>query len=311
VPSLKLHRKYGELLGIDENVQKEVDRFIDSRRHHDFYDKFIKKSEFKFTYMKLIINNFDFRAFAESEYMKEIEKYGYDGIRCFFLHIFLDYIERHLRAKRNIDFRNPIRFLVDNNEFEKFFDGIDKQDLYLYLRSVRTKETPRIVCLIMNVAGELYRKSFENVRSFINQHYYEIAEDIKDEQDLKGATIKAQRNLRKAQEIASQINKIRSSLFAGMRWIGYNHYMLDKCPYNPYFYYLSVIKYEGIDGLLKELKYNNHYDLLIRNILTNFEDIVDKSHLFPKLKEFVKKYKAQDIINNENLLKEFLKIIFK
>lgn len=300
MPSLKLHKKYGERLGIDENVQKEVDRFIDDIRHHDFYDKFIKKSEFKFTYTKLIINNFDFQAFAKSKYIKKIEKYGYDGIRCFFLHIFLDYIERHLRAKRNIDFRNPIRFLADNNEFEKFLNGINKRD-----RLGLTIETPRIVCLVMNVP-ESYRKSFENVKSFVNQHYYEIAEDIRDEQDLKRATTKAQENLRKAQEIARLKNKARFSLFVGMR--GSRRYYGRWCTFP--FYYRMVIKDDGIDRFIRELKRHGHYNIFIENILRNFETFNDDK-LFPELKEIVEKYKPCEIVNNENLLKEFLKRIFK
>ena len=216
------------------------------------------------------------------------------------MHIFLDYIERHLRAKRNIDFRNPIRFLADNNEFEKFLDGIDKRD-----RLVLTIETPRIVCLIMNVS-ESYRKSFENVRSFVNQHYYEIAEDIKDEQYLKGVTTKAQRNLRKAQEIAKRKNKVIFSLFVGM--LGSRRYYGRWCTFP--FYYRMVVKDDGVDRLIEDLKHYGHYDIFIENILRNFEKFNDDK-LFPELKEIVEKCEPHEIVSDEVLLKEFLKKVFK
>ena len=302
MPSLKIHRKYGELLGIDENIQKEIDRFIDDAKHHDFYDNFIEKSEFRFIYTKLIINNFNFQAFTKSKYIKNIEKYGYDGFRCFFLHIFLDYIERHLRAKRYIDFRNPIRFLIDYNEFEDFLDGIDKRDRLGLLIGV-----PRIVCLIMNISGELYRRSFEDVRSFIYQNYHKIAEDIKNEQDLKGVTMKVQKNLKKAQEIARLKNKARFSLFVGMLGSMY-YYGRRWCTFP--FYYRMVVKDDGVEGLIRELKRHGHYDIFIRNILENFEKFNDKT-LFPELSDIIEKYSAYEIINDENLLKDFLKRIFK
>ncbi len=107
MPSWRIHRKYGELLGIDEEIQKRIDEFIDRYDHHDFFDHFIEKtSTQKFRALgnvRILCYYFDSSSFLRSEMYKEIEKYGEEGIKCFFLHVFLDIIERNTRFRNTPD----------------------------------------------------------------------------------------------------------------------------------------------------------------------------------------------------------------
>jgi len=45
MPSWDIHRKYGKMLGISEEIQKRVDEFIDRDDHHDFFDYFMEKTK--------------------------------------------------------------------------------------------------------------------------------------------------------------------------------------------------------------------------------------------------------------------------
>jgi len=69
-------------------------------------------------------------------------------------------------------------------------------------------------------------------------------------------------------------------------------------------YYKRIIKYD-VNHFLREVRVRGDYDIFIDNLLKNFEGFYDEE-VFP-----VEKYSANEIIENEDLLKKFLKRLFK
>lgn len=143
MPGWRIHRKYGELLGIDEGVQRSVDKFIDSRDHHDFYNFFTEEVQTPrlrvFGDKRLVFYRFDPLSFTSSELGRRIEEFGEDGIKCFFLHMFLDIIERNMRYKGSPDI------------------------------------------LVFEILSGTYRVIFEEVKAFVEENYDRILEDIASE----------------------------------------------------------------------------------------------------------------------------------
>ena len=258
MPSWRIHRKYGKLLGIDERVQRSVDQYIDSRDHHDFYDFFMEKTQTPkirpFGGSRIVFYYFDYSRFMSSKYGKEIEKFGEDGLKCFLLHIFLDIIERNLRYKSVPD--------------------IIKFEIYGY------------------------DTTFDEVKSFVEANYDAILRDIMNEKLSKENRLeKAEYGMIKGRYKSALL----TTLFKGMKGVG---------TYGPKpIHYRKIVKY-SVDNFLKELKARGDYDTFISNLLENFEKFYNEE-VFPEVKDMLEKYSTKEIINNENLLKEFLRRIFK
>jgi len=259
MPSWRIHRKYGRLLGIDEEVQRLVDGFIDSRDHHDFYDFFIEKTQTpKLRILggrRIISYYFDYSRFMSSEYGREIEKFGEEGLKCFLLHMFLDIIERNIRYKGTPDLIN----------FE-----IYEHDMI-----------------------------FDEVKSFIIANYDAILRDIANEKFSKKHRLKeAEYNMVKGRYKSA----VLLTLFRGMKGV--------VPPYGSKpMYYRKIVKH-SIDNFLRELEAHGDYDIFVNNLLKNFEKF-NNEEVFPEVKDILEKYSANEIIKNENLLKEFLRRIFK
>jgi hypothetical protein len=102
MPSWKVHEKYALLMGISIEIAKEVNKLIDDPRYHDFYDSALKRIEVPSLGGRLIVYNFDSSLFympTWEPFRERIEAYKRDGFRAFFLHVFLDIIERNMRGK--------------------------------------------------------------------------------------------------------------------------------------------------------------------------------------------------------------------
>ena len=104
MPPWLIHEKYARRMNIPLNVAKEINRFVDDLRWHDFFDSFLERSEtpnLRALGGRVIMYRFrgsQFYTPTWEESRKFIEKYGDDGWRAFFLHIWLDLIERNLRS---------------------------------------------------------------------------------------------------------------------------------------------------------------------------------------------------------------------
>ncbi len=261
MPSWKIHRKYGELLGINREIQKLVDEYIDSKDHHDFYDFFTEKIQTpKLRFLndkRVVLYYFDSSSFVRSEFGKRIEMFGEDGIKCFFLHMFLDIIERRMRYK-------------------------DSPDLIGF-----------------DIYGSGYRTIFEEVKKFVEENYHWIIEDIKKEKFRKRNKLKIEHGMLKGRYKSA----VLSTLFRGMVGVVYS--------YGPKpAYYRRIIKESGVDYFIRELKSHGDYSIFVSNLLRNFERFYDED-VFPEISEILKKYSANEIVENESLLREFLKRIFK
>jgi hypothetical protein len=102
MPSWKVHEKYALLMGIPIEIAKEVNKLIDDPRCHDFYSSALKRIEKPFLGGRFIAYNFDSSLFFTptwEPFRERIEAHGRDGFRAFFLHVFLDIIERNMRGK--------------------------------------------------------------------------------------------------------------------------------------------------------------------------------------------------------------------
>jgi len=260
MPSWRIHRKYGELLGIDEKVQRLVDEFIDNRDHHDFYNFFIEKAQTPklriFEGRRVIFYYFDYSRFITSELGRKIEEFGEEGLKCFFLHMFLDIIERNVRYK---DLPDVIKF---------------------------------------EITGAGYSTTFD-VERFVEINYDNIVEDITSEKFRKKDRLK---EVEYGMIKGRYKSAVLSTLFRGMR--GVIH------PYGPKPMYYRKIISRSIDNFLRELKVRGDYDIFVDNLLRNFEKFYDEE-IFPEVKEILERYSANEVIRNENLLKEFLRRIFK
>jgi hypothetical protein len=249
------------MLEIKEHIQKEVDELIDSSDHHDFYDFFIKRVETPklraLNDRKIIFCYFNFPSFFRSEFSRELEKYGEEGIKCFFLHIFLDEIERRTR-----------------------------------------KDSPDIIKFDVHGSGSsYYRYLCEEVKTFVEKNYDKILEDVIEEQ---------YRRRRDKKKIVHQSKGYKSAvlsvLFRGMRGVAYS--------YGPKpAYYKRIVKELGVDHFLEELRTHGDYSVFINNLLKNFDRFYDE--VFPEAGDFIERYTPNEIVTNEDLLKELLKRIFK
>jgi hypothetical protein len=120
VPSWEIHEKYAKLMGVSVEVAREVDKLIDNLRDHDFYDLFLEKSSKprdletisyinylktmgvgKLLGIRIRVRSYVFKSslFRTSQFYEKLKTYGEDGLRAFFLHMFLDLIERNERGK--------------------------------------------------------------------------------------------------------------------------------------------------------------------------------------------------------------------
>ncbi len=155
MPSWNIHRKYGERLGIDEDIQGKIDEFIDNNPHHDFFDYFIEKNSTPklnvFNGARIIIYYFYSVDFIRTNMYKKIKIYGDEGFLCFFLHVFLDIIERNTRYKKIPDiimfkdFHSLFRSYIDlvSNFVERNYKEI-LEDIEKYRRK-RNKAVTKII----------------------------------------------------------------------------------------------------------------------------------------------------------------------
>jgi len=103
MPSREVHEKYSRLMGIPIDVAREVNRFIDDPRWHDFFDSALDRSSMHLGLLggRVIVYGFQSALFYTPTYepfRQRIEAYGGDGFRAFFLHMILDLIERNMRS---------------------------------------------------------------------------------------------------------------------------------------------------------------------------------------------------------------------
>jgi len=188
---------------------------------------------------------------------REIEKYGDEGFKCFFLHIFLDIIERNTRYKT----------------------------------------TPDII--IFEDYHGLLRYYVEEVGRFIEENYEQILEDITKYRNRKGQKTERTMGMIKG----TLKNAILAALFRGMTGIVY--------PHGPkMIYYRKIIKDYGVNYFLSELKHHGDYGIFITNLRENFSNFCDEI-VFPEIMDIIGKYTVDEIISNEELLKEFLRKLFK
>jgi hypothetical protein len=121
MPSWEIHEKYVKLMGIPIEIAKEINKLIDDVRWHDFFNSFLKKNlkprdpetisylnylkssgVLKFLgirRVRVVSYSFNSSSFCKSSFYKKIEKYGENGLKAFFLHMFLDLIERNEKGK--------------------------------------------------------------------------------------------------------------------------------------------------------------------------------------------------------------------
>ena len=104
MPSWDIHEKYARLMGIPIEIAREINKLIDDPRWHDFFDVALERVEtpnLRAIGGRIIIYYFRGSVFYTptwESFRKAIEKYGDDGWRAFFLHIWLDLIERNMRS---------------------------------------------------------------------------------------------------------------------------------------------------------------------------------------------------------------------
>ena len=110
MPSWDIHEKYARLMDIPVEVAREINRFIDDPRWHDFFDVALERTEIPSLRViggRIIIYHFRGSIFytpAWESFRKAIERYGDNGWRAFFLHIWLDLIERNMRSDKGFAF---------------------------------------------------------------------------------------------------------------------------------------------------------------------------------------------------------------
>ena len=142
--SWEIHQKYGEKMGIRKVVMEKIDKLIDNPQHHDTYDGFIRRIKCKRENADIITYTFYlpmFASFFRENGMTDEE------IKYFFLHVFLDLIERRLRRKSN----STIKIL------NVWIEG----DTSVYV-------TPSLI------------EIFNRVESFVRENLSEIVKDIEE-----------------------------------------------------------------------------------------------------------------------------------
>ena len=145
----------------------------------------------------------------------------------------------------------------------------------------------------------LLRHYVEEVGKFVEENYEQILEDIRRYRNRKGQKIGRTAGMIKG----TLKNAILATLFRGMAGIipSYGPKMT---------YYRKIIKDYGINYFLSELKYHGDYGIFIANLRENFSEFYDEI-VFPEIMDIANKYTVDEIISNEELLKEFLKRLFK
>lgn len=104
MPSWDIHEKYARLMGIPVQVAKWINRFTDDPRWHDFYNSMLTRYEtpvLRALGGRIIIYEFDGSIFYTRNWedvRKIIERFGANGWRAFFLHVWLDKIEENMRS---------------------------------------------------------------------------------------------------------------------------------------------------------------------------------------------------------------------
>ena len=110
MPSWDIHEKYARLMGIPVYVAREINKLIDNPKCHDFFDAALIRSEtpvFRAIGGRIITYWFRSSRFYTSswKWIREIiDKYGDNGWKAFFLHIWLDLIERNMRSGKGFAF---------------------------------------------------------------------------------------------------------------------------------------------------------------------------------------------------------------
>ena len=104
MPSWDVHEKYARLMGIPIEIAKEINRLVDDPRWHDFFDIALERVEtpnLRAIGGRIIIYYFRGSIFYTptwESFRKAIDRYGDDGWKSFFLHIWLDLIERNMHS---------------------------------------------------------------------------------------------------------------------------------------------------------------------------------------------------------------------
>jgi len=104
MPSWRIHEKYSGLMGIPIDVAKEVNKLIDDPRWHDFFDTALTRSSTPHLGVlggRVVTYYFDGSFLYTPTYepvRQRLEKLGREGFRAFFLHIYLDLIERNMHS---------------------------------------------------------------------------------------------------------------------------------------------------------------------------------------------------------------------
>ncbi len=102
MPSWNVHEKYCRLMGISIDVCRDVNKLVDDVRWHDFFDGMLSRSETPVLRVlggRIVMYNFySSTLYTNQQLRKWLEERGEDAFKAFFLHMFLDLIERNMRS---------------------------------------------------------------------------------------------------------------------------------------------------------------------------------------------------------------------
>ena len=136
MPSWDVHEKYARLMGIPIEIAKEINRLVDDPRWHDFFDIALERVEIpnlRAIGGRIIIYYFKGSSFYTptwESFCKAIERYGDDGWKAFFLHVWLDLIERNMRSGKGF-----ATVGLEATDFYRFY--IDKVGTFLEKRMTK------------------------------------------------------------------------------------------------------------------------------------------------------------------------------
>jgi hypothetical protein len=147
MPSWRIHEKYSGLMGIPIDIAKEVNKLVDDSRWHDFFDTALTKGSTPHLRVpggRVVTYYFGGSFLYPSTYepvRQRLEKFRRDGFRAFFLHIYLDLIERNMR--------NGVGFatlqIIDNSKIYEDYIGEVEEFLQVRIEEV-----------IVNIAKETH-----------------------------------------------------------------------------------------------------------------------------------------------------------
>lgn len=185
MPSWEIHEKYAKLMRISVEVAREVDKLIDDLKDHDFYDHFLEKSSKPrdletisyINYLKTMgvgkllgigrirVRSYVFKSslFRTSQFYEKLKTYGEDGLRAFFLHMFLDLIERNERGKGVEileivdDDHHFIRFLWEVEDFIKSNFNLILADIWEDIEKRRRRRDRETIRKIDRIIRDLKR----------------------------------------------------------------------------------------------------------------------------------------------------------